>query len=89
MLRQSLDFHSGKSAVEPWIPRRCHKIRWFQKRYSREQMRKTVPACRACHNAIHRFIPREKDLGRSFNTIASLRAHPEFAGFLEWVSRQR
>lgn len=71
------------------IPRRCHKNRWFQKRYTREQMRETVAACRDCHNAIHRFVPREKDLGRSFNSISSLLAHPEIARFVAWVCRQR
>jgi hypothetical protein len=71
------------------IPRRCHKNRWFQKRFTREQMRETVPACGACHRAIHRFVPREKDLGRSFNTVSGLLAHPDFSRFVEWVGRQR
>ena len=70
------------------IPRCCHKNRWFQKRFSREQMRETVATCRDCHKAIHKFVPREKDLGREFNTIADLMAHPEIARFVDWVSRQ-
>lgn len=71
------------------IPRRCHKNRWFQKRFTRQQMGETVPACRACHHTIHRFVPSEKELGRYFNTVASLLGHPEFARFVDWVGRQR
>ena len=64
------------------IPRRCHKNRWFQKRFTREQMRQTVPACRECHNAIHQFVPREKELGRTYNSISSLLSHPDFSRFV-------
>lgn len=71
------------------IPRRCHTNRWFQKRFSRLQMRETVASCADCHRAIHRFVPCEKDLGRSFNTIPLLLAHPGFARFVAWVCRQK
>lgn len=52
-------------------------------------MRLTVPACRDCHRAIHKFVPREKDLGRDFNTVADLMAHPEIGRFVKWVSRRK
>ena len=71
------------------IPRTCHKNRWFQKRYTREQMRTTIPACRDCHKAIHDFISSEKELGRHFNTVEDLMEHPEFGRFVGWVSRQK
>lgn len=71
------------------IPRKCHKNRWFQKRFTREQMRQTIPACRACHNAIHRFVPQEKELGRDYNTYSRLMSHQRIAAFVKWASRQK
>ncbi|MEL7499256.1 MAG: hypothetical protein AAFN77_16740 [Planctomycetota bacterium] len=71
------------------IPRHCHRKRWFQQRFTREQMRATVPACRDCHKAIHKIVPREKVLGRDYNTVAKLMSHPEFAKFVDWVCKQR
>lgn len=71
------------------IPRACHRTRWFQQRFSREQMRQTVPACRPCHSAIHRCVPKEKELGRAYNTVESLLAIPEFARFVAWARKQK
>ena len=71
------------------IPRMCHRNQWFQKRFSREQMQTTVPLCRDCHRAIHRLIPREKELGSNYHTIDLLLAHPEIGKFVRWVSKQR
>ncbi len=64
------------------IPRTCHHNKWFKKRFSREQLQETVDLCRDCHNAIHRFVPREKQLGRHFYSLALLREHPPLAKFL-------
>ena len=71
------------------IPRHCHRKRWFKARYTRRQMNQTVPACRLCHNAIHRLIPDEKQLGRELNTVEALLAHPPFARFLKWAKKQK
>jgi len=70
------------------IPRRCHRNRWFQKNFTREQMRVTIDVCRDCHNAIHRFVPREKDLGREYNTVETLLAHEEIGKFVAWVGKR-
>lgn len=70
------------------IPRTCHKNRWFKKNFTREQQRKTVDVCRECHNAIHIHIPSEKELGRHYNTLELLLAHPEIAKFVAWVKKQ-
>ncbi|MEZ6118001.1 MAG: hypothetical protein R3C28_15720 [Pirellulaceae bacterium] len=71
------------------IPRTCHSNKWFKKRFTRQQMRQTVSLCRECHGAVHRFIPSEKTLGRSFNTLEKLSLHPELAKFRDWVVRQK
>ncbi|TWU02688.1 hypothetical protein [Stieleria varia] len=70
------------------IPRMCHSNKWFKKNFSRDQMRQTISVCRDCHGAIHRYIPKQKVLGRDFNTVEKLLAHDELAKFVRWVSKQ-
>ena len=70
------------------IPRTCHSNRWFKQRFTREQMRVTVPLCRDCHREIHRLIS-EKELGRAYNTIPRLLAHPKVDRFVAWVKKQK
>ncbi|MFN3189875.1 MAG: hypothetical protein ACE361_05075 [Aureliella sp.] len=71
------------------IPRTCHRNKWFQRRFSREEMRRTVDLCRDCHHAVHQFVPREKDLGRNYYTLDLIRAHPMMARHIDWVRKQR
>lgn len=71
------------------IPRTCHRNKWFQKNFTREQMRTTIAVCRDCHRAIHDLAPDEKELGRHYNTVEKLREHPQLSRFLEWVQKQK
>lgn len=71
------------------IPRRCHRNKWFKKRFDRNQMNTTVAVCIDCHRHIHKTVPREKDLGRYYNTLQTLREHPEIAKFVHWVKDRR
>lgn len=71
------------------IPRTCHKNKWFKKNFSREQMAETISVCRECHKEIHRTVPREKELGRHYNTVESLLAHEAIGKFVAWVSEQK
>jgi hypothetical protein len=71
------------------IPRTCHSNKWFKKRFTRERMNQIVDVCRDCHKAIHRLIPDEKELGRSYNTVEALQSHEEINKFIRWVRRQR
>ncbi len=71
------------------IPRRCHRNKWFKKNFTREQMRVTVSLCHDCHAACHRFVPREKELGRHFHSLELLLSHPEISKFVAWVAKQR
>jgi hypothetical protein len=66
------------------IPRTLHSNKWFKKRFTRERMREGIRVCRQCHSAIHDLIPDEKELGRHYNTLDRLLAHPEVAGYVEW-----
>lgn len=60
-----------------------------RKNFSREQMNETIPLCRECHNACHKFVPREKELGRHFHSLELLKSHPQIAKFAQWASRQK
>ena len=71
------------------IPRTCHKNRWFKKRFTHDEMNTTIDVCHDCHVCIHRVVPREKDLGRHYNTLELLLAHPEIGKFVQWVASQR
>lgn len=42
---------------------------------------------RICHTKIHATLT-EKELARDYHTWAALRAQPEIAAFIEWVSRK-
>jgi len=70
------------------IPVTLHTNRWFKRNFSRDEMHRGVMLCRDCHDAVHRFIP-HKELGRDFNTLDKLRAHPDVGRFVAWISRQR
>lgn len=71
------------------IPRKCHSNRWFKKRFSREQMQSTIDVCHDCHRAIHRLIPDEKELGRHFHSLDSLRQQEHMHNFLHWIRKQK
>lgn len=40
--------------------------------------------CRPCHKQVHALFS-EKELERSFDTLAKLAAHPEVERFVRWV----
>ncbi len=67
-----------------FIPRTLHRNKWFKKRYTRKEMRAGLNLCKSCHDAIHDLIPDEKELGRHYNTLEKLLAHPQFAGYVKW-----
>lgn len=71
------------------IPRTCHSNKWFKKQFSRDQMHETISVCRECHGAIHRFVPKEKTLGRDYNTVEKLLAHEQIATFVAWARKQK
>jgi hypothetical protein len=79
-LCQSEDAHN----FHHFIPRTLHSNKWFKKRYTREQMREGLNLCKSCHQAIHDLIPDEKELGRHYNTMEKLLAHPQVAGYVKW-----
>lgn len=71
------------------IPRTLHSNKWFKKNFTRQQMQQTIRFCGDCHRAVHQLIPREKQLGRNYNTKEKLLAHPQIARFVAWVRKQK
>jgi hypothetical protein len=71
------------------IPRTLHSNKWFKRRFTRDEMQRTISVCRDCHRAIHRLIPDEKELGRHYPTKSALRDHPGLSRFLTWIRRQK
>ena len=70
------------------IPRTRHANKKNQKLFEREDVRtRMADLCRPCHGFIHKLLT-EKELEREYNTLERLRAHPEIAKFLQWVSRR-
>lgn len=47
----------------------------------------TVILHRLCHRQIHATLT-ESQLARNYSTIEALRAHPEIAKFIAWVSKK-
>ena len=71
------------------IPRQCHSNKWFKKRFTRLEMQQTIPVCPDCHDAIHRFVPSHKELGRYYNTPEKLLEHDQLNTFVTWVRKQK
>ncbi len=72
------------------IPRAVHGKKYFQKRFTKEDMtHRRISICRQCHKGIHRIIPDEKDLARNFNTKALLLADERIQRHVAWVTKQR
>lgn len=72
-----------------FIPRTCHRNKWFQKNFTREEMvSRGIRVCHDCHRFIHDRHT-EKELGRHFNTLEALLADEEIGRFVRWVRKKR
>lgn len=70
------------------IPRTLHSNKWFEKNFSKEEMRtRKINLCKDCHRAVHDFI-NEKTLGKEFNTKELLLSHPRIEKHVEWISKR-
>lgn len=72
------------------IPKKVHRRKRMQKRYSRQMMRcHGIWICRLCHTAIHEFIPDEQELADEFCSLEQLQNHPPIARHITWACRQK
>ncbi len=71
------------------IPRTLHSNKFFEKRYDKSYMRSHgIWICKVhCHKQIHEFIS-EKEMGLNYNTLETLREHPEVKKFVDWRSKR-
>lgn len=69
------------------IPRRVHKIKWFKKKYTREEMNHTIDLCTACHKQIHIFFD-HKALARDFNSVEKLLSDGRVKKFVDWIKKR-
>ena len=80
---------SSHTSKHHLIPRACHSTKWFEKRFSKAEMGKRgINVCRECHHAIHDAVPREKDLGKHWNTTELLLTHPVIKNHVEWMQKK-
>ena len=70
------------------IPKTCHRNKWFQKNFSKAEMKHNgIDVCRRCHSFIHKKFS-EKTLGRELNTLEKLLENEEIAKYRVWAKKQ-
>lgn len=76
----------GELTKHHLIPRTRHKNRRNKRDFHRRDVRtRTIDVCRPCHKNIHAVLD-NKELERSYNTLAALKSHPDIRKFSEWVA---
>ena len=77
-----------KLTFHHFIPRTLHSNKWFKKNFTKEEMNQGIHICEHdCHPEIHKFID-AKEMGRSYNTLQTLRNHPLVSNYIKWVRKQ-
>jgi hypothetical protein len=67
------------------IPRTRHANKRNKKQFDRKEVKERIAwLCRPCHKQIHAVFT-EKQLERDFNTLPSIKAHPEIGKFVDWL----
>ena len=69
--------------IEP-NSRRMRRRKRGRRALKRRDPGRTVALCRPCHRNVHLALS-NGDLGRSYDSLAELSAHPDIARFIEWV----
>jgi len=68
------------------IPKQMHKR--LKKKYSKDELNKTISICRDCHSQIHKLFS-EKLLALKYNTLELLKIAPGLEKFITWVRKQK
>jgi hypothetical protein len=68
------------------FPRETHH-RLIKKGYDAKHLNTTIPICRMCHNAVHRFFSNDT-LAESYYTIDLLLSDEKFHRYAKWASTQ-
>lgn len=68
------------------LPQCRHNKGSFRRKFDRQEgLNRIALLCTACHSCIHSVLS-EKELESTYNTVDSLKAHPEIAKFAAWVA---
>ncbi len=68
------------------LPQSRHNKPRFRREFTRAEGRERIAMlCPACHSCVHSLLT-EKQLERDYNTIDSLRAHPQIQAFAAWLA---
>lgn len=71
------------------IPKKNHNRNYFEKTFAKEDMKtRGVWLCYLCHKKLHKTFS-EKDLGKSLNTLQSLKEQKEIQVFIIWAKKQK
>jgi len=70
------------------IPRKLHKRRRFEKRYSKDELNEGIMLCPRCHKGLHKLYS-EMELGSRLHTLAALQSDPSVAKHVAWVAKQK
>jgi len=70
------------------IPKKVHGRNFFQKKYSKSELRSGIDICRKCHDGIHDFYD-EMALGKNLSTLEAIQSDPALAKHFAWVAKQR
>lgn len=70
------------------IPRKLHRRKHFQKRYTRNELGAAIRVCRPCHDGLHKLYD-EITLGKELNSLKKLRNDVSVMKHVGWVARQR
>jgi hypothetical protein len=71
------------------IPKAMHGKKRFQKRHTKDEMRKLgLNVCRLCHNGLHDLLT-ERELAEQYNSRELLLEHAGVAKHVAWVRKQK
>jgi 5-methylcytosine-specific restriction endonuclease McrA len=64
--------------------RRMRRRKRGRRTLKRRDPGRTVALCRPCHSNVHTALS-NRDLGRTYDSLEELSAHPDITRFTEWV----
>ena len=69
------------------VPKSTWKRNSVKKRFTKEELRKTVPLCKLCHKNIHKFYT-EIELANRFYDFKLLKEDETVKNFVKWAKKQ-
>ena len=70
------------------IPKKVQGRNFFQKTYSKDELKEGIDICRLCHDGLHNLYD-EMKLGKELQTLAAIQVDEILAKHFKWVSKQK